>query len=223
MSEESETPRGPIFPPWFDKLVKLGGLVVGGGAVYVALLAAYGASPTALNVGYQPVQPVENSHRLHVGELGMDCRYCHNTVMDAAKAAVPPTQTCMNCHSMVRKDSEKLLLLNESYTTGLPIPWVRVHDLPDFVYFDHSAHVNRGVGCVSCHGRVDKMEVVYQAERLSMGWCLECHREPEKHLRPKDQITSMDWIPEEDQESLGRRLRKEYEINPSTDCSTCHR
>ena len=129
----------------------------------------------------------------------------------------------MNCHSLVRKDSEKLLLLNESYTTGLPIPWVRVHDLPDYVYFDHSAHVNRGVGCVSCHGRVDKMEVVYQAERLSMGWCLECHREPEKHLRPKDQITSMDWIPEEDQESLGRRLRKEYEINPSTDCSTCHR
>jgi len=121
-------------------------------------------------VGYQPVQPVPYSHALHVGQLGIDCRYCHNTVEVAAQAAIPPTQTCMNCHAKIRAQSPKLLPVRESYATGMPVHWMRVHDLPDFVYFNHSAHVRRGVSCVECHGRVDKMEVVYQQEPLSMGW-----------------------------------------------------
>lgn len=223
MSEGSEEPQGAIFPPWFDKVVKLGGLVLGGGVVYMVVLVAWAASPRTTAVGYEPDQPVDYSHRLHVGELGMDCRYCHNTVEDTAHAAIPATQSCMNCHTMVRKESDKLTLVRESFATGQPIPWKRVHDLPDYVYFDHSAHVRRGVGCVSCHGRIDQMEKVRQVEPLNMGWCIECHRNPEEHLRPKDKVTEMDWTPGEDQAALGRRLREEYDINPSTDCNTCHR
>ncbi len=163
------------------------------------------------------------SHALHAGELGIDCRYCHNTVERAAYAAVPPTATCMNCHATIATDSDKLVLIRQSAASGAPIHWQKVHDLPDYVYFNHSAHVARGVGCVSCHGRVDKMERVYQAEKLSMGWCLDCHRDPEQHLRPQQYITDMTWVPAEDQAVLGARLRKENDINPSTDCSTCHR
>jgi hypothetical protein len=141
----------------------------------------------------------------------------------AAHAAVPPTQTCMNCHAKIRTQSEKLLLVRQSAASGMPVPWVRVHDLPDYVYFNHSAHVRRGVGCVECHGRVDKMDVVRQVAPLSMGWCLDCHRHPEPHLRPAALMTKMDWVPGEDPETLGRRLREMQRINPSTDCSTCHR
>jgi hypothetical protein len=196
--------------------------------VYTVLLVWYGGSPKTLAVGYQPDQPVPYSHALHAGELGIDCRYCHNTADQAAHAAVPPTQTCMNCHTNIRANSAKLLPVRESYSTGLPIPWVRIHDLPDYVYFNHSAHVNRGVGCVECHGRIDKMEVVYQAEPLSMGWCLECHRNPEPRLRPVEFVTQMDWQPQdgESREALGARLREEYGIRPSSyleDCSVCHR
>jgi hypothetical protein len=164
----------------------------------------------------------------------MDCRYCHNTVDKAAHAAVPPTQTCVNCHSSknpdgtvptsaVHAESAQLLGVRESQATGDPIPWQRVHDLADFVYFDHSAHVNRGVSCVSCHGRVDKMERVYQAEPLTMSWCLDCHRDPDPHLRPQEYITQLDWEPEEDPRELGSRIRSELNIQPSTNCSTCHR
>jgi len=129
----------------------------------------------------------------------------------------------MNCHKTILPNSEKLTLVNYSFATGKPIKWVRVHNLPDFVYFNHSAHVRRGIGCVTCHGRIDKMEVVRQEKPLSMGWCLDCHRSPEKYLRPKEFVTKMDWAPAEDQMELGKRLRKEYNINPSTDCWTCHR
>lgn len=223
MSEELKSDKGPIFPPWFDRAVKLGGAVTGVGLVYVVVVVALAASPKTTDVGYEPTQPVLYSHRLHVGELGLDCRYCHNTVEVAGHAAIPPTQTCMNCHSQIRRESDTLLPVLESYTTGEPIRWVRVHDLPDYAYFDHSAHVTRGIGCVSCHGRVDRMDEIGQVETLSMGWCLDCHRNPEPHLRPKEFVTSMDWVPEEDPEVLGRRLREEYDINPSTDCSTCHR
>ncbi len=129
----------------------------------------------------------------------------------------------MNCHARIRTTSPKLLPVRESYATGLPIPWVRVHDLPDYVYFNHSAHVRRGVGCVECHGRVDTMEVVTQVHRLSMGWCLDCHRHPEPHLRPPEMVTKMDWVPPGDPETYGRQLRRANNINPSTDCWTCHR
>jgi menaquinone reductase, multiheme cytochrome c subunit len=201
----------------------LAGVMLGLAPVYLIFLIYYAGSHETTDLRYAPEQPVAFSHRLHAGELGMDCRYCHNTVEEAAHAAVPPTATCMNCHAMIATDSEKLTLVRQSAATGRPIPWVRVHDLPDFVYFDHSIHLAKGISCVSCHGRVDTMEVVTQVETLSMSWCLECHRDPEPHLRPRDQITELDWVRDEDQAVMGARLRKEYNVNPSTDCSTCHR
>lgn len=212
-----------IFPKWTWVLRPAVAIGAAGGLLYAAVIVTFGFSPQATDVGYAPVQPVPYSHALHVGQLGMDCRYCHSAVETTAHAAVPPTQTCMNCHSMIRAASEKLIPVRESYATGLPVEWVKVHDLPDYVYFNHSAHVRRGVGCVSCHGRVDTMEVVTQVEPLSMGWCLQCHREPERHLRPLEFVTQLDWVPGEDQLALGRRLREQNDINPPQDCSTCHR
>lgn len=211
------------FPKWTWVLRPGIAAAAVGGLVYASVVIYLGFSPKATDVGYMPTQPVPYSHALHVGQLGMDCRYCHTGVEVAAAAAIPPTQTCMNCHSKVRANSEKLIPVRESYATGMPVSWIRIHDLPDYVYFDHSAHVRRGVGCVSCHGRIDAMEVVFQAEPLSMGWCLECHRSPENHLRPVEFVTQLDWVPEEDQLALGTRLRETNNINPPTDCNTCHR
>jgi menaquinone reductase, multiheme cytochrome c subunit len=211
------------FPEWTWILRPAVAVAAIGGALYATIVVAFGFSPRATDVGYAPVQPVPYSHALHVGQLGMDCRYCHTSVESAAHAAVPPTQTCMNCHKMVRANSERLIPVFESYATGMPVEWIRVHDLPDYVYFNHSAHVRRGVGCVSCHGRIDAMEVVSQVEPLSMGWCLRCHRNPEPHLRPLEFVTQLDWVPAEDQLLLGRRLREENNINPPQDCNTCHR
>ncbi|MBN2192148.1 MAG: cytochrome c3 family protein [Polyangiaceae bacterium] len=171
-----------------------------------------------------PAQPVPFSHAQHVGQLGMDCRYCHLFVDRAAHASIPTTESCMNCHRAIWATSPKLLLVRESLTTGKSIEWWRVHDLPDYAYFDHSAHVARGVGCVSCHGRVDQMAEVWQDLSLSMSFCLACHRSPEQHLRPPDQVTSMDWqAPNGDPIAHGMVLRDRAGINPSTDCSTCHR
>jgi menaquinone reductase, multiheme cytochrome c subunit len=222
MKQDLEPPF--VFPEWVDKLRPvLSVLVFGVLPVYVVVLVWYGGSPKTTDVGYAPEQPVAYSHALHAGELGIDCRYCHTTVDKAAHAAIPPTQTCMNCHSQIRTQSPKLVAVRESHATGMPIPWVRVHDLPDFAYFNHSAHVTRGVACVECHGRVDKMDVVHQSEPLSMSWCLDCHRKPEPRLRPVEYVTRMDWVPNEDPAVLGERLREAYNINPSQDCSTCHR
>jgi len=212
-----------VFPRWVNKLVLILPILVILGGLYVVVLVIYAASPRTTDIGYQPKQPVPYSHALHAGKLGLDCRYCHSTVEYAAHAALPPTQTCMNCHQSIRAESPKLLPVRESYATGKPIEWIRVHDLPGFVYFNHSAHVRRGVGCVSCHGRVDKMDVVYQAQPLSMGWCLDCHRNPESSLRPLDKVTAMDWTPPEDPAVFGQRIRRQEDLNPSTDCWTCHR
>ncbi|GAB4376307.1 MAG: cytochrome c3 family protein [Acidobacteriota bacterium] len=212
-----------LFPRWAN-LARPGlALALVGGPLYLVVLAAVALSPKTLNVGYAPEQPVPYSHALHAGQLGIDCRYCHNTVETEAYAAIPPTQTCMNCHAKVRAGSDKLVLVRESYATGMPIPWVRVHDLPDYVYFSHAAHVRAGVSCVSCHGRVDTMEVVWQTQPLNMGWCLDCHRNPDAHIRPPDKVTQLDWKPAGDPAELGRRLREERGINPKVDCSTCHR
>ncbi len=212
-----------VFPRWTNLLRP--GLAVGGagGVLYALVIVTFGFSPRTTDVGYQPLQPVPYSHALHVGQLGMDCRYCHTTVDEAACAAVPPTQVCMNCHARVRAESRKLEPLRESHATGLPLRWVKVHDQPDYVFFNHSAHVRRGVGCVSCHGRVDAMEVVQQVEPLSMGWCLDCHRHPAPALRPVDAVTRMDWAPADDPEALGLRLARAGEVDPPTDCTTCHR
>ena len=210
------------FPPWTNKIRVLAGAGVAGGAFYAILIVTFGFSPKTTDVGYQPVQPVPFSHALHAGELGMDCRYCHTTVERADHAAIPPTETCMGCHERVHVDSEKLAPVRESWKTGQPIEWIRVHDLADYAYFNHAAHVTKGIGCVSCHGRIDKMEIVKQTEPLSMGWCLDCHRAPEEHLRPKELITAMDWR-SENQIEQGLELKKAYNVNPSQDCSTCHR
>lgn len=215
-------PGVPFFPEWVDKLVRIIGALLVGGVVYLIVTVAYATSPKTTAVGYQPQQPVPYSHALHAGQLGIDCRYCHTNVEQGAAATIPPTEVCMNCHKGIRATSPKLLPIRESFASGMPVEWVRVHDLPDFVYFNHSAHVTRGVGCVSCHGRVDKMDVVYQAQPLNMGWCLDCHRNPERYLRPVDFVTSMDWSAE-NQLQQGRELRQNLNINPSTDCSTCHR
>lgn len=211
-----------LFPKWTNKIKTMALPAILGGPVYLVLIFWLGASPKTLNAGYSPKQPVPFSHALHAGELGLDCRYCHTTVEKAAHAAVPPTSTCMNCHTNIKTTSPKLELIRRSFATGEPVRWERIHDLPDYAYFNHASHVTRGIGCKSCHGRIDQMEKVYQQEPLSMGWCLDCHRAPEKHLRPLDQITNMAWEPE-NQLELGLKLKNELGIKASTDCSTCHR
>ena len=211
------------FPPWATTIRSYLPPLLGGGLIYMVVLVWYGGSPLTTDVGYAPVQPVEYSHALHVGKLGINCYYCHTQVENAAHANVPTTETCMNCHLRIKANSPKLQPVRDSWANDTPINWVKVHDLPDFVYFNHSVHVRGGVGCVSCHGRIDTMERVSQREKLSMGWCLDCHRAPEKNLRPVEFVTKMDWEPKEDPSVLGARLREANHINPPQDCSTCHR
>jgi hypothetical protein len=212
-----------LFPRWTNLLAPASAVIAIGGLVYLTVLVTAVFHPRNSAIGYAPEQPVPYSHALHVGELGLDCRYCHTTVESSAHASIPTAQVCMNCHKTVHTESAKLLPVRESYASGKTIPWVRVHDLADYAYFNHSAHITAGVGCVSCHGRVDRMEVVSQQEKLTMSWCLDCHRNPEPHLRPAEFVTSMDWVPDEDPTVLGARLRQVHDINPSTDCTTCHR
>jgi Zn-finger nucleic acid-binding protein len=190
-------------------------LLVLGGAVTGFIW--YYFSPWNTQVGYAPRQPVPYSHRLHAGVMGMDCRYCHVNVERSAVASVPPTQTCMNCHQTVWTDRATLEPVRHSWRSGDPVEWVRVHRLPDHVYFDHSVHVTAGVGCATCHGRVDQMDVVRQERPLSMGWCLDCHRNPTPNLRPVSQVTNMAW------RSEGQPITPPRPINPPTHCSGCHR
>lgn len=209
-----------IFPEWTETLKKWVTVLLLGAPVYLVALIAYGVTPEAIRLGYQPDQPVPYSHALHAGELGMDCRYCHNAVEKSAKAAVPPAGTCMNCHTAIHAQSEKLLPIRQSFSEGTPVKWVRVTDLPDYVYFNHSAHIGAGVGCESCHGRVDQMVKVFQAKSLTMGWCLDCHRNPTPHLRAPENLTKMGYVPSA-AESAG--VAKANNVNPPTNCSTCHR
>jgi hypothetical protein len=237
-----------VFPKWSNLLlpaVLVAGMVV---PPYVIMVVAFGFSPKTTDVGYMPSQVVPYSHELHVGQLGIDCRYCHNTVEYSRQASIPPTQTCMNCHTQIHKDSINIKPLADSYTTGKPVEWTRIHDLPDYAYFSHSAHVTRGVSCVECHGRVDRMPVVYQVEPLSMGWCLNCHRNPDPHIRDPKLVTDLAWgvtlsdiqkremsamyklafasqtaLNATDREVIGRYWRDRNHLNPSQDCSTCHR
>jgi len=168
-------------------------------------------------------QPVPFSHAHHVGGLGIDCRYCHTSVEESRFAGIPPTATCMNCHSQIWSDSDMLEPVRASFREDESLVWWRVHDLPDFVYFDHSAHVNKGVGCTTCHGPVDRRPLVWQESTLLMEWCLECHREPERFVRPQGEVFSVAWQPPEDQLKQGRELVGLYDIHPRTSCSTCHR
>ena len=183
----------------------------------------YYGSPKYTDVGYRPVQPVPYSHRLHAGELGLDCRYCHASVEVSAVANVPPTQACMNCHRLVKRDSEKLAPIRESAASGRPMRWIRVHKLPDYAYFTHRAHVAAGIGCVTCHGRIDTMEVVTQMQPLSMSWCLDCHRDPAPFRRPVSEVTNMKWTPPKDARALAASLEREHPVHPPVNCSGCHR
>ncbi len=214
---------GRIFPKSFDKTVRGALALVAALAAGAVGLLAYFAYPTQFKTGYQPVQPVAYSHKLHAGNLGLDCRYCHVTVESANFAAVPPTETCMNCHLRVKPQSPLLTAVRESYATGKSIPWVKVHQLPDYVYFSHQPHVGAGVSCVSCHGRVDQMVEVRQVKPLTMAWCLDCHRNPAPHVRPAEFVTKLDWQPDRDPAAIGREIIAAKHIAPPVNCSGCHR
>lgn len=216
-----------IFPKTADKILRIGMATVALAVLSGIGLYAYLAHPQVIDAGYQPVQPVPYSHKLHAGNLGMDCYYCHNTVNKAAFAAVPSTETCMNCHVRVKPQSPLLAKVRESYATGEPVPWIQIHHLPDYVYFNHQSHVTAGVSCVSCHGRIDQMIEVRQVSPLSMGWCLECHRNPAPNIRPVEQVTNLAWDARRDMgrdpADIGREIVAARHINPPVNCSGCHR
>ncbi len=174
-------------------------------------------------VGEFREQPVPFSHKHHVQDDGIDCRYCHTSVENSAFAGIPPTETCMSCHSQIWANADVLEPVRASFRTGKSLEWTRVHDLPDFVYFNHSIHVNKGIGCSTCHGRVDQMPLTYKVNTLYMQWCVECHRAPEKYVRPRNQVFNMAYAAPEDQLQLGTRLVAEYKVQKLTDCVTCHR
>jgi hypothetical protein len=207
-----------LFSRWMNYLplaLGVGASVLGTG---VTVGTWYYLSPKNLQVGYAPEQPVPYSHRLHTGELGLDCRYCHANVERSPEAMLPPTQTCMGCHAVVKPDSPQLAALRDSWKTGNPVPWVRVHELPDHAYFDHSVHLPAGVGCVSCHGRIDQMDVVRLDTPLSMSWCLDCHRDPVNNLRPRSEVTNMSWKPEAESPALATAS-----LRAAEHCTGCHR
>ena len=217
-----------LFPKWTNRLPAMLALGAAFAGVSVVLLVWYLFSPNNTDVGYQPYQPIPYSHKLHAGLKGMDCRYCHRNVEHEAYASVPDADTCMGCHAQIAKESIQLQPLRDAYGDGAgdnpPIEWIKVHMLPDYAYFNHAVHLNKGVGCKSCHGRIDQMEIVRQVEPLSMGWCLECHRDPVEHLRPEGvKPTDMTWEPTEQSIAAARALFESGEVNPPVHCSACHR
>ncbi|MFO1488207.1 MAG: cytochrome c3 family protein [Verrucomicrobiota bacterium] len=214
-----------IFPKWSNRLplyIILGVMLVGGA---VTAGVWYYFTPKYTRVGYQPIQPVAFSHNTHAGQLGIDCRYCHTGVDKSWFSNIPASSTCMNCHNQVLKDDPRLALVRESAASGKPIEWVQIHKMPDFVYFNHSVHVTRGISCVECHGRIDQMDEVYHAKPFSMAFCLECHRHPETKLRPTDKVTDLKWQPnsETDQLAFGNKAMKEWKVESLQSCGACHR
>ncbi len=222
-----------LFPKWTNtlapKAIFAGGLV---GTVLVFGIWYY-CTPKYTRVGYMPTQPVPFQHTIHVQQLGMDCRYCHSFVEVSEHSNVPTSQTCMNCHTAIKANSPKLQPVRDSYAANKPVEWVRIHRVPDYAYFNHSAHVNRGVSCVSCHGQINQMDVVWEDKPLGMAFCLECHRAPENHLRPVSEVTHLDWKPEDlgkkadgkfyTQQELGLELKAKWKVNPPVTCAGCHR
>jgi hypothetical protein len=186
------------------------------------LVAQFHRSPWNTDAHVAREQPIQFSHERHVGGNGIDCRYCHTSVENSRFAGIPPTRTCLNCHSQVFAEAPFLQPVKASFENGRPLAWNRVHDLPDFVFFDHSIHVNKGVGCTTCHGPVDRMPLMWQEQSLQMEWCLDCHREPERFVRPRSAVFDVRYQPPPDQLELGRKLVAEYEIQRLTSCSTCH-
>jgi hypothetical protein len=213
-----------IFPPSANSYARASivGLVLAVGLGFLTL-DRLSRSPWVTRQDEVRDQPVQFSHQHHAGGLGIDCRYCHTTVEIGPSAGIPPTKTCMNCHSQIWTSSPYLEIVRASYRDDKPLHWERVHDLPDFVYFNHSVHVKKGVGCATCHGRVDHMPLMLQHATLQMSWCLDCHRHPEQYVRPRSAVFQMDYEAPSNQVELGRRLVKEYKIQSLTSCSTCHR
>lgn len=219
MSQQMFTPGANTFA---RLSVLVGGLVV---ALVLTFVFVRAPSPTARAVGVPVDQPVRFSHKLHSDQLNIDCGYCHTSVEESSYAGIPPTETCMTCHSQIATYSELLEPVRLSYATGERLAWNQVNNLADHVYFNHSIHVNKGVGCETCHGQVEQMPLVWRAEVMTMEWCLECHREPERFIRPPDEIYTFNWQPSVPQSELGPQLVEEYHIDTEglTDCSVCHR
>ncbi|MDQ4074987.1 MAG: cytochrome c3 family protein [Chloroflexota bacterium] len=216
---------GQIFHPSTNTISKVsifGGIFIIGGGLWLLILLARSQYATA--VGFPIEQPVQFSHEHHVSGLGIDCRYCHNTVEKSSFAGMPSTETCMTCHSQIWTNAEMLEPVRLSWETGIPIAWNRVHDLADFVYFNHNIHVTAGIGCESCHGRVDQMPLMWKAESMTMGWCLRCHGDPAEYIRPRDEVFTFGYEPVEPQEVLGPRLVRDHHLDVERllDCDACH-
>jgi hypothetical protein len=212
-----------VFPQWANKVP----LLLGVGAVVFALFATFGIwywfSPSFTDAGYRPEQPVPFSHKMHAGDLQVSCLYCHGNVERASVASVPPTQLCMNCHTLVARDKPSLDPIRSSASSGQPMMWVRVHKIPDYAYFPHAPHLRAGVGCSSCHGNVKAMERIQQVQPLSMSWCLDCHRNPKQYLRAPEELLDTSWEAPKDQAARGAQFLAARHLAPPVDCTGCHR
>lgn len=214
---------GALFPPWTNTAIRLAA-----GFIAVAIpgalsgLMIFVRSPLYTGQFVPVQQPLQFDHRHHVADTGVDCRFCHLTVETAASAGYPPTEVCMSCHAQVWNQSPLLAPVRASYFTGAALRWRRVHRLPDYVYFNHSIHLSKGVGCVTCHGRVDQMPAVMQVKSLSMAWCVDCHRDPAPHLRPQEHLTDLAWEPADALE-VGRAVARDRDVHTRTSCTACHR
>jgi hypothetical protein len=214
----------PLFPPWSDTIFRLCLTLAVIGVLAIPISMMLWVRTPYVTKQDDPVdQPLQFDHRHHVRDDGIDCMYCHYESTRSKFAAAPPTSVCMNCHSQVWQESARLSMVRESWFEDRPIYWQRVHQLPGFVYFDHSAHVTHGVGCVECHGRVDLMGQVYPTMPLTMQWCLDCHGNPDAYLRPPSEITNMEWQPDRPRREIGAEIRQQLHINPPVSCTGCHR
>lgn len=213
-----------LFRPSSNTIAKVsivGVVLLLGSTLAVAYIMDRGPWTTSVRIA--PAQPIPFSHKHHVRDDGIDCRYCHTGVETSSYAGLPPTETCMSCHSQIWTNASLTEPIRESWASGKSIEWTRVHDLPDFVYFNHSIHINKGIGCSACHGQVDDMPLTYKVNTLNMNWCVNCHRDPAKFIRPESQVFNVDYVYPSNQAELGAQLVKEYHVKSLTDCVTCHR
>jgi hypothetical protein len=213
-----------LFPPSANTIAKVSiaaVVLLAGGAFSAAYIIDRGSWNTSVQVS--PDQPIPFSHKHHVKDDGIDCRYCHTSVENSSYAGLPPTETCMTCHSQIWSNASLTEPIRASWSSGKSIEWTRVYDLPDFVYFNHSIHINKGIGCSTCHGKVDEMPLMYRANALNMMWCVNCHRQPEAYIRPKSEVFNIDYVYPSNQSELGPQLVKQYKVQSLTDCATCHR
>lgn len=213
-----------LFRPSANTIARVGiAVVIVLAASTLAVAYIIDRGPWMTSVRIAPEQPVEFSHKHHVKDDGIDCRYCHTSVETSGYAGLPPTETCMTCHSQIWTTASVTEPIRQSWASGKSIEWTRVHDLPDFVYFNHSIHINKGIGCSTCHGQVNEMPLTYKVNTLNMNWCLNCHRQPERYIRPRSEVFNIDYQYPANQLELGKKLVAEYHVQKLTDCFTCHR